>query len=107
MLSQTRRSLVTQVTAAVQGLHSYEVPESIAVDIAAGSSAAYLDWVRQSTAARIAPESRSPGEKEKQEKSTTVVDAVTGGVVEPVDPATEASVTQKYTDEGTTDAGSV
>jgi hypothetical protein len=85
---------VEEVTAAVRGLHSYEVPESIAFDVAAGS-AAYLDWVRQSTTGR------TPVGK------LGTVDAVTGSVVESADPITEAAVTQKYTEEGTSDAGSV
>lgn len=37
------------VTEAVTALHAYEVPESIAVQVAGGSEA-YLAWVRQSTA---------------------------------------------------------
>jgi hypothetical protein len=89
---------VEEVTAAVRGLHSYEVPESIAFDVAAGS-AAYLDWVRTSTAARAAV--GSLGGK------LGTVDAVTGSVVESADPRTEAALTLKYTDEGTSDAGSV
>ena len=49
LLLQTRASLVDAVSAAVKQLHSYDLPESIALEVSAGS-AAYLDWVRASTA---------------------------------------------------------
>ena len=48
--TQTRRSMVSDVTSAVKELHSYSMPESIALDVnSEGSNAAYLDWVIQST----------------------------------------------------------
>lgn len=49
LLLQTRASLVDAVSTAVKQLHSYDLPESIALEVSAGS-AAYLDWVRASTA---------------------------------------------------------
>jgi periplasmic divalent cation tolerance protein len=47
---KTRQSLFAQVEAAIRELHTYEVPEIIAVPIVAGS-AAYLAWIEQATAA--------------------------------------------------------
>jgi len=37
-----------EVSAAIKALHSYELPEAIAVHVI-GGSAAYLDWVIKST----------------------------------------------------------
>lgn len=51
LIAKTRRTLVARLTARVQALHSYDVPEVIALPIEAGA-AAYLDWV--------AGETRSP-----------------------------------------------
>jgi uncharacterized protein involved in tolerance to divalent cations len=51
-LLQTRKSLADQVSAAIKSVHSYDLPESIVVDISdEGSSRGYLDWVRTSTTA--------------------------------------------------------
>lgn len=50
--SQTRKSLASSVTSAIKNMHSYDLPESIVVDIGTeGSNSAYLDWVRHSTTA--------------------------------------------------------
>jgi periplasmic divalent cation tolerance protein len=40
------RALYPQVEAAIRGMHPYEVPEIVAVPVAAGY-AAYLGWVEQ------------------------------------------------------------
>ncbi|KAJ1441529.1 YjeF N-terminal domain-containing protein [Ochromonadaceae sp. CCMP2298] len=48
LMIKTRKSLVNAVTEAVKQLHSYDVPESIALDVS-GGSAEYLQWVRDST----------------------------------------------------------
>jgi periplasmic divalent cation tolerance protein len=50
MIIKTRANLVAKVEARVKELHSYEVPEVIALPIIAGSKS-YLDWVFESTAA--------------------------------------------------------
>ena len=48
MVIKTRASLVAKVEARVKALHSYEVPEVIALPIV-GGSASYLDWIFDST----------------------------------------------------------
>jgi periplasmic divalent cation tolerance protein len=44
IVMKSRADLFTQVAEHVKGLHSYEVPEILALPIAEGS-AAYLDWM--------------------------------------------------------------
>ncbi|HWP66219.1 MAG TPA: divalent-cation tolerance protein CutA [Candidatus Limnocylindria bacterium] len=48
LIAKARRADVERLTARVQALHSYEVPEVLALDVAAGA-APYLAWVREST----------------------------------------------------------
>ncbi len=48
LIIKTRRELLAQVQETIARLHSYSVPESIAVAIADGS-AAYLDWIDRET----------------------------------------------------------
>jgi len=48
MIIKTRANLVAKVEARVRELHSYEVPEVIALPIDAGSKP-YLDWIFEST----------------------------------------------------------
>jgi periplasmic divalent cation tolerance protein len=50
MIIKTRAHLVGRVEARVRELHSYEVPEVIALPIVAGAKP-YLDWIFASTAA--------------------------------------------------------
>ncbi|MCK6370552.1 MAG: divalent-cation tolerance protein CutA [Gammaproteobacteria bacterium] len=50
LLIKTTRGRFAELEAAVRRLHPYEVPEVIAIAVAAGS-AAYLQWVRDSTEA--------------------------------------------------------
>ena len=50
MIIKTRTKLVAQVEARVKQLHSYEVPEVVALPIVAGARS-YLDWVLASTTA--------------------------------------------------------
>jgi len=45
LLIKTRAERTAALTDAVRALHPYELPEVIAVDVAAGLPA-YLDWVR-------------------------------------------------------------
>jgi len=45
---KSRKELLGRITARVKELHSYEVPEVIALEIAGGSEE-YLDWVTGST----------------------------------------------------------
>lgn len=61
-------------------LHSYEVPESIALDVTAGS-AAYLDWVRESTATSTAAGAGAAQKEGKVGEAAGVVDAGTGSTV--------------------------
>ncbi|HEV3111866.1 MAG TPA: divalent-cation tolerance protein CutA [Candidatus Binataceae bacterium] len=49
LLIKTRASLFAALQARVKQLHSYEVPEIIAVEIKQGSPQ-YLDWIGESTA---------------------------------------------------------
>ena len=51
MIIKTRANLVAKVEARVKELHSYEVPEVIALPIVAGAKS-YLDWVVASTTAK-------------------------------------------------------
>jgi hypothetical protein len=107
---------VDAVTAAVKELHSYEVPESIAVDVTAGSPA-YLDWVRESThsvggdavkASRTGEEYAANASKGDEHVGVTGKrDAVTGSVITPEDPSLAAKVTKDYTTTGSTEAGQV
>jgi len=46
---KTRRVHYVAIEAAIRGLHSYEVPEILAVPIVAGSEA-YLKWLSEETA---------------------------------------------------------
>jgi len=48
LLIKTRESLFPQVEKRVKELHSYQVPEVVALPIVAGSQA-YLRWVKEST----------------------------------------------------------
>lgn len=48
LMIKTRQTLVERLSNRVQELHSYELPEVIALPIAAGLPA-YLDWVRSET----------------------------------------------------------
>lgn len=48
MIIKTRKALIPKLEARVKELHSYTVPEFIAMDLAHGS-ADYLDWIAEST----------------------------------------------------------
>ena len=48
LLIKTSRKRLAKLQAAVEQLHSYEVPEFIAVPIVAGSRA-YLEWVEENS----------------------------------------------------------
>ena len=48
LLIKTTRSRVDALIARIVALHPYELPEAIAVDVAAGH-APYLDWVARET----------------------------------------------------------
>ncbi len=50
IMIKTRTSLTSRIERAVGKLHSYEVPEIIALPIAAGSTP-YLEWIAENTAA--------------------------------------------------------
>ena len=49
LLVKARRADVDRLAVRVRALHSYEVPEVVALDVVDGA-APYLDWVRDSTA---------------------------------------------------------
>jgi periplasmic divalent cation tolerance protein len=49
LIVKSRLSLLDKIIARVKSLHSYSVPEVIALPIIAGSQE-YLDWVKASTA---------------------------------------------------------
>jgi len=46
LLIKTSRKLLAKLRAAVERLHSYDVPEFIALPVAAGSPA-YLAWIEE------------------------------------------------------------
>lgn len=48
LISKTRRDLFDRLAARVKELHSYEVPEIIAMPIVAGSDS-YLKWIDEQT----------------------------------------------------------
>ena len=48
LVAKSRRGRFPQLTAVVKQLHSYSVPEIIALPIVTGSSA-YLNWMREET----------------------------------------------------------
>ncbi len=48
LIAKTRRSLVPMLSKRVKALHSYDLPEVIALPVVAGLPA-YLDWISQST----------------------------------------------------------
>jgi periplasmic divalent cation tolerance protein len=50
LLIKTRKSLFTKVQNAIQELHSYELPEIIAVPIDTGETN-YLNWIKSATLA--------------------------------------------------------
>ena len=51
LIAKTRAALVDALAARVRELHPYELPEVIALAVAAGSEP-YLDWVRGATELR-------------------------------------------------------
>ena len=51
LIAKTRATLVDALAARVRALHPYELPEVIALAVAAGSEP-YLDWVRAASEAR-------------------------------------------------------
>ena len=51
MIVKTRANLVAEIAVRVKELHSYEVPEVIALPIIAGAKS-YLDWVFEATIAK-------------------------------------------------------
>jgi periplasmic divalent cation tolerance protein len=59
MIIKTRAKLVPKIEARVKELHSYEVPEVIALPILAGARS-YLDWVIASTSVPAVAAGKSP-----------------------------------------------
>ncbi len=48
LIIKTQRPIFDALEARIRTLHSYEVPEVIALEVSAGS-AAYLEWIQRST----------------------------------------------------------
>jgi periplasmic divalent cation tolerance protein len=48
LIIKTRSSLIDRLTERIRELHSYEVPEIIAIPIVAGH-APYMEWIQQET----------------------------------------------------------
>ena len=68
LIIKTRASLYAALEKRVKELHSYEVPEIIAVKIESGSPQ-YLAWIHESTAiGKIAP-AQMPGEIQRGRRS--------------------------------------
>lgn len=49
LIIKTQAAQVEHVFHAIQGLHSYELPECVAVEVSAGSEP-YLSWITENTA---------------------------------------------------------
>lgn len=49
LVIKTQQGLIDQVIARIRGLHSYDLPEIIALPIV-GGYAPYLDWIQEETA---------------------------------------------------------
>ena len=64
LVVKTRAALVKRVTARIQALHSYDVPEVVVLPIA-GGSAAYLKWLVGETTVEegAAPKKRRVGSR--------------------------------------------
>jgi periplasmic divalent cation tolerance protein len=71
LIIKSRRDLFPALEKRVRELHSYSVPEIIALPILAGS-AAYLDWLREQVA---------PGSLPREEEVRTVKEVSAGGVI--------------------------
>ncbi|MCX8035730.1 MAG: divalent-cation tolerance protein CutA [Candidatus Sumerlaeia bacterium] len=52
VVMKTRAALLPQLQEAIRSLHTYEVPEIVAVPIAAGNPA-YLQWLTEETSAGL------------------------------------------------------
>ncbi|MDH5371122.1 MAG: divalent-cation tolerance protein CutA [Gammaproteobacteria bacterium] len=50
LIIKTRKALFTKIKQMIQKLHDYELPEIIAVPVAAGEKN-YLDWIKSATIA--------------------------------------------------------
>ena len=59
LLVKTRTELLARVERRVRELHTYQVPEVVALPLSAGSKP-YLDWLFESTAARGRSKARKP-----------------------------------------------
>jgi periplasmic divalent cation tolerance protein len=59
LLVKTRTQLLDQVERRVRELHTYQVPEVVALPLSAGSKP-YLDWLFESTASRGRSKARKP-----------------------------------------------
>ena len=71
LIIKSRKDLFPALEKRVRELHSYAVPEIVALPILAGS-AAYLDWLREQVA---------PGSLPREEEVRTVKEVSAGGVI--------------------------
>ncbi len=91
------------VTAAIQSLHSYSVPEVLAMDVTGGSDA-YLDWVRRSTL-RAGP--LLARDTDSADSGAIISDPTTGDVIRTESADKCAAESLQYIAVGTSDACSV
>ena len=54
LMAKTRASLFNDIVVRVKQLHSYEVPEIIAIPIVAGAED-YLNWIAEETKGKLSP----------------------------------------------------
>lgn len=98
------------MTAAVKELHTYAVPEVLALDVTSGSDA-YLDWVRANTHSSnsmVTIDEVSDSRAESQCDAGAVTShATTGDVLSTQSALKVAAESIKYTADGTSEAGSV
>jgi len=59
LLAKTRTQLLTRLERRVRELHTYEIPEVVALPLCGGSKP-YLDWLFDSTAGRRRPKALRP-----------------------------------------------
>jgi periplasmic divalent cation tolerance protein len=68
MIIKTRANLLAKLETRVRALHSYEVPEVIALPIVAGAKP-YLDWISDSTVAARSTKTSRPSKGKRPRKN--------------------------------------
>ena len=64
LILKTRKDLVKRLASRVRELHSYKVPEVIAIPIVGGNPA-YLEWIDRSVGRRARSPRRPPGPRKR------------------------------------------